>query len=123
MNCLESPSTATNWGAIIITGALTYANEAGCFYQKGDALCAQEIETSLECDQMACGTNCPVTDTTTYNAYQTCVSQADNDPTRCRAYAASAACAVDAGTPTSACTGPDFQTTFTKIATVLCGSG
>lgn len=82
-NCLFTDSTAPSYGALVGYGALVNVNLAGCvaLSEPCNLSCAKTMQADVQCYNRACdpsqnGNVCPVTNQTSFNTYNTCVSSA-----------------------------------------------
>jgi len=125
--CLETQHTASAFGALVEYSGIVYANLPGCvaIVEPCNQACAQAVQALTLCDLGACN---PATYCPSQSAYDTCRTAAESGTCACDAFAASANCMASiaaAGHPAYAtCFGSqtsDFQTTFTAVATVICG--
>jgi hypothetical protein len=121
-SCVLSASTASSWGPIVLFSNTTTVNQPGCIalVDPAAAACAQAAQAQAECEHTLCDSNCPVSDSTTFAAWQQCTAQADAGA--CAGYDGAcldASLAADAGG--AECGGADFATAFTNVATVFCG--
>ena len=134
--CLVTDHGASTWGPLVTYGAVALVNTSGCIAmaEPCNQPCAQAIQADLACEAAACDPTsfavCDVTSQPGFEAYQTCVSNADST-CGCKGYAASAQCEKDIATPSHpafatcyASTDPtqaSFEQLYTSVATYMCG--
>jgi len=119
--CLITPDTAAQYGALISdVNNLIKNNIAGCFSVKGNGKCEGAVASNQQCQSAACpDVVCPVPsgDTQALTDLNKCLTDAEK--TNCATYGqAAASCLTN-----PACTGSDFQSTYTLIATTICVNG
>jgi hypothetical protein len=107
LGCLYSPEGSDAGYGPIIQAPVPLINVGGCveLNDLSDAghTCAQAIQAAWECEEFACKTGCPVTDTASGAAYVACTNLAATGV--CSAYASAAQSCLaleqaDAGAPT-----------------------
>ena len=81
---------------------------------------------SFQCENAACETNCPVTDTTSLDNFETCETTAANcDPNGCDVFATESTCASELTGkthPASVCvTATTFEDYYNAVVPVFCG--
>jgi hypothetical protein len=131
--CMQTASTASKYGAIVVYTGIGYDNQAGCVsIEMGDlssTSCGAKIQALTQCENLACLTNCPVTDQASLMLFQQCSQAADMGV--CSAYAMAAnagACNLaDSGADGAAAafttceSATDFASLFNAISPVFCG--
>jgi hypothetical protein len=131
--CLSTASTASAYGVIVVYTGIGYDNQAGCVaVEMGDLSstgCGAKIQAVTQCENLACLTNCPVTDQASLTLFQQCAAAADMGV--CSQYATAAnagACNLaDSGADGAAQAGAicesatDFQGLYNAISPVFCG--
>lgn len=134
LSCLSTDHTASKYGALVDYGNVSSVNTAGCLAaaEPCNLTCAQAMQADLECENAACDPTsaCDVVDQTSFNTYQSCVTQADS-MCGCSGYSASAQCVsqIDSGAHAAYadCFGSNdpstatFQQMYTAVAMFLCG--
>ena len=133
VNCLETPVTASEYGAILaLENNTALANISGCMAivdgDTSDTGCAAKVQAAALCNDTACSANCPIdsTDQTTltasFKAYNTCEREAAATGGVCAAEnAAAAPCQNDA--KYSACKASSFEGYLLQIGNIICASG
>lgn len=121
--CILTPDTAATLGPIIEKEGLVNANIAGCIAAvQSDTAgtgCGGKVQATSQCDDKACGANCPVTDDTSFKAYQQCVSDAEMGG--CASYVTAAACTMSlTGAAATCVSGMTFQDTYNAIVPKFC---
>jgi hypothetical protein len=127
-SCLEGPSTASSWTAVVDTpNGIASVNLGGCMELAGGAnglACAKSAQKADACSDAACSPTCKVTDDASLQLYEACAQQADANG--CSTYAQAlqtcetAEAATDGGD--SIClTGQTFQDLYNAVAPVFCG--
>lgn len=125
--CLDTPNTASKYGALIDFSGIVYVNLGGCvsLVEPCNQSCAQAFEAVADCTAASCD---PVSSCTTSSAYSTCETAAQSGTCACDGFVASGNCMntiADASHPSYAtCFGSqtsDFQTLYTAVATFICG--
>jgi len=117
------------FGALIDYTGVTYANVAGCIaIETGNTSstgCGAAYQAAFQCEYLACITQCPVTDQTSFMQFQECTSSAAMST--CQSYV-NAECnfAADGGQEAAAavnanCSAADFQGYYDAMSTVFCG--
>lgn len=127
--CMQTASTAAAYGAIVVYTGIGYDNQAGCVaIEMGDLSatgCGAKLQAQTQCENLACLTNCPVTDQASLMLFQQCSQAADMGV--CSQYVAAECNLADSGADGAAqaeavCeTATDFQSLFNAIAPVFCG--
>jgi hypothetical protein len=127
--CIFTDQVNTSWGPIVSAGGLAQINTGGCLelLEPCNSACATAIEEDLQCEQYACGTNCPITTQASTTAYGNCANSIDScDPNGCAAYAVGAECAgnVIGSHPGTVCfeNENNFEAAFLAIAPIFCGN-
>jgi hypothetical protein len=128
-DCIFSDETAASYGPIIdLSNGISEINEAGCIalLEPCNLTCAEEVLGSFQCENAACETNCPVTDTATLDAFDTCEDTAAAcDPDGCDVFVTEATCASEltgAAHPASVCTSATtFEDYYNAVVPVFCG--
>jgi hypothetical protein len=125
--CILTPDTAAKYGPIIGHTGTIEVNVPGCLAvttsDPNGTGCAGKYQASGECKQAACATNCPVTDTASFQLEQQCESAAAAGT--CKTYVDGAACTgalLNAGGAPAAClSGKTFDDLYTAIVPIFCG--
>jgi hypothetical protein len=128
--CIFTMEGTSPAGPIIETNnGVLEVNQAGCIalLEPCNLTCAEEVAASVQCEDTACETNCPVTDTTSLDNFETCEETAATcDPNGCDTYATEAACSnaiTGASHPASVClSGAMFEDLYNAVVPVFCGS-
>jgi hypothetical protein len=123
VSCILTPESAPKYGPLVEHGGFVTANVAGCIElaDPGALACAKAVEALAGCELSACEANCPVHDSDSLTAYETCASNAETGG--CDTYATAAACALaepDAVAKAAECLG-DFQTFYDSVVPWFCG--
>jgi hypothetical protein len=125
--CIFTDQAAAAWGPVVLsTDNLAQMNVGGCLQllEPCNSACAATFEEDLECEQEACGTNCPITTSTT--GYNNCAMSVDSCVPGCASYYAGTGCQgqiTGAGHPGSVCfASTDFQTQYNTIVPLFCGN-
>jgi hypothetical protein len=131
--CILTPSSSMAWGPLVDygtggdggAGGTVAINVAGCveLLDPSQLSCAMSVQLADECQHEACDPGCPVSDITSFDNWQACITASAQGV--CLSYLESAACvnAEDAG-PAAACvSGQTFQDEFFAVATLFCGGG
>jgi hypothetical protein len=128
VGCIDTPNTASSYGALIDYSGIVYINIGGCvdLVEPCNLPCAKAFEAVSECTATACD---PVLYCTTGPAYSACEQAAQTGTCACDGFAASSSCLDSiavAGHPAFATclasqANGDFQTTYTAVATFICG--
>jgi hypothetical protein len=115
-------------GPIIDRSGILELNVAGCLALAEDKLdgsgCGGKYQAMDQCEQAACKSQCPLTDSASLQLYDRCVMAANTDPQTCQSYATLAKCAnaiQDAGARGAGCV--DFRTFddwYARIAPMFC---
>jgi hypothetical protein len=126
LGCLVSKDTDNPWGALVehTMQGVSNDNVAGCIEIEGNLTCAKAYEALSACEDAACPPSvCPVTDQTTFTAYEACAKSADSGACKTYASAVQACQGVDDGGPISTICqgGTDFHSIFLAISPVFCG--
>ncbi len=130
--CVFTQETAAVWGPLVTTaGGVANLNVGGCLtlLEPCNAACAATLEMDLQCEDRACGANCPITsDPASSTAYSGCSSTIDScDPGGCATYFYGTSCASDvvgAAHPGAVCftSQANFEAAYLAIVPVFCGS-
>jgi hypothetical protein len=119
--CLISSATDATWGAVVLVGAATKLNVAGCValvqHDAGATSCAARVGAALGCESLACDAVCPLDVDGGAISYDACVQAAVAG--ECRAYLAAECDPVDAGI--AQCLDPNDVSGFVMLASVFCG--
>lgn len=131
LTCLDSNSqSASMFGALVTYGGVDYANVAGCIALQLDDTsstgCGAKLQAQTSCEELACSTQCPVTDDTSFMNYQTCAAAADMGA--CQTIIA-AEChlvdgGIDGGPQAAAACEPGniaFQGYYDAMSVIFCG--
>ena len=124
------------WGPLVAADdMIVNLNIGGCLQllEPCNVTCANALNEDLECEQKACGTNCPITDDAgSDTAYGNCVSAIDNCYTSasgqgCGSYSVGTSCAssiTGSAHPGSVCfANPDnFEAGFLAIVPLFCSA-
>jgi hypothetical protein len=123
--CIVTPDSATAYGPLIDHGTFVANNVAGCIQLTltGELSCAKAEAALAGCELAACEANCPVENTATRTAYDSCASAADT--AGCQSYEQMASCAQslvqdDAGAA-APCLSPSFEGFYNAIVPLFCG--
>jgi hypothetical protein len=121
--CILTADTAKRYGPLVSSGGFVQVNFAACIeVSDPDALlCAKAVQAVSDCELAACKANCPVTDSISLTAYDSCASLADS--TGCAAYQSAAACfgaELDGSLP-PACNAASFKDFYDAIVPLFCG--
>jgi len=128
--CILTPQSAPRYGPLIDFTTYVTANVAGCIEvapaadgtPDSDGLaCAKSVQALAGCELAACGANCPVDDSKSLSAYQSCATSSEQSG--CQDWATAAACAdaeQDAGGLASVCLA-SFQTFYDAVVPFFCG--
>jgi hypothetical protein len=126
--CLVSQSTDATWGPLYVDNGAYQANIGGCLEltDPSSTTCDSAQEAAELCAHAACDSVCPVTDQTSFTAWQQCAQTADTDA--CGQYVTAAnnclssetAAAAQACIPTQNST---FESLFLGMAPIFCGGG
>ena len=121
--CILTADTAKFYGPLVSSGGFVQANVAGCIEvsDPDGSLCARAVQALSDCELAACKANCPVTDSVSLMAYDSCASLADN--TGCAAYQAATSCVgveLEGGLP-AACNAASFKDFYDAIVPLFCG--
>src|SRR5260370_24245835 len=100
--CILTADKAKWYGPFVGSGGCVQVNMAGCIEvtDPDGTLCARAVQVLSDCELAACKANCPVTDSLSLTAYDSCATLADR--TGCAAYQSAASCIameVDRGLP------------------------
>jgi hypothetical protein len=121
--CILPPDGASHDGPLINHGTFITANVAGCLELTDRSIlpCARVVAALGGCELAACQANCPVHDSASLEAFDTCAGQADH--AGCKSYAIAAACisAGDAG-QSAMCLIPSFPDLYNAVAPLFCGA-
>jgi hypothetical protein len=127
VSCIDTPDTATSFGALIDNGVVVYVNLGGCvaLVEPCNLACAQAFQAVAQCTTTACAPNLYCTNA---NSYSACEQAAQGGSCACDGFVAAGACMnsiAAAGHPAyTTCFGSqpsDFQATYTAVATFICG--
>ncbi len=122
--CIVTPATAMAYGALLEQKGLVSINIPGCMEIKdamGGLSCAKAYQASEKCNDIACATNCPVTDDASFQAYQQCTQVAAT--TGCKTFTTAAGCAddeADGGAASICFQGQSFQDLYNNVVPVFC---
>ena len=124
LGCLVTNSNASAYGALISVGGVDYANISGCIaIVTGDTSatgCGAKSEAVTQCESLACGDLCPVTDNASFALYQQCTQSADSAV--CKSYVDAECDLSDAGAVYAECVNHSgFQDYYTALAPIFCG--
>jgi hypothetical protein len=128
-SCLTSKSTDSTWGPLVVWNGVQSLNVAGCIEltNPSDTACPQVLESSDECTHAACDSVCPITDQTTFTAWQTCAQTADAQACGKYATPANNCYGGDDAAATNVCNlsnyNNSFEAAFVAVAQVFCGGG
>jgi hypothetical protein len=133
--CIFTDQSASSWGPVVNTaGNVANLNVGGCLtlLEPCNAACGATLEEDLECEEFACGTNCPITSSAASStAYAGCASSIDScDPNGCATYFYGTSCAssiTGPNHPGSVCFASQnseaaFRAAFLGIVPVFCGN-
>jgi hypothetical protein len=129
-SCIFTMEGSSPAGPILETNnGVLEVNQAGCIalLEPCNLTCAEELSASVQCEDDACETNCPVTDTTSLDNFETCEETAAScDPNGCDTYATEAACSTEltgSTHPASVCvSGTTFEDLYNAVVPLFCGS-
>ena len=138
-NCIFNGTIANPglpWGPLVAADdMIVNLNIGGCLQllEPCNAACAKALNEDLQCEQKACGTNCPITnDAGSDTAYGNCQTAIDNCYTPangqgCGVYSVGTSCAdsiTGSGHPGSVCfANPDnFEAGFLAIVPLFCSA-
>jgi hypothetical protein len=121
--CILTPDGASHDGPLINHGTFITANVAGCIEltDRSSLMCARVVQALGGCELAACQANCPVNDSASLAAYDTCAGQADQ--AGCQSYAEAAAC-IDAGDAglSAQCLTTSFPDFYNQVVPLFCGA-
>ena len=132
-NCLVTAASSSVWGPLVDygtgadggAGGTVSVNVAGCveILDPSQLTCVMSVQQADECQHAACDPVCPVSDSTSFASWQSCIGAAAAG--ECTGYLQSASCVngEDAGPAATCVTGQTFQDEFFAIAHVFCGGG
>ncbi len=133
-DCIFTAEGASTYGPVVdsTNGGLVFVNQAGCIdlLEPCNLDCADAFQAALQCEDVACETNCPTITTTAQDtAYEDCIDTAAVcDPNGCASYTDEAnncgALLTGAKHPASKCVATaksTFATLFKAIVPVFCG--
>jgi hypothetical protein len=132
LTCMESKSSDSAWGAIVIANNLGVPNIATCIAVADPSQldCAHKVEGEVQCQWAACNSNCPVTDQASADAWNTCVDQAtttqDDSTATVQDKLTCLAAISGTGSPAAKCIVPTtkgLKAVLDAIAPILCGGG
>src|SRR5260370_5971316 len=118
------PADKAKWyGPLVSSGGFVQVNIAGCIEvsDPDGTLCARAVQALSDCELAACKANCPVTDSLSLTAYDSCATLADR--TGCAAYQSAASCIameLDGGLP-AACNAASFNDFYDATVPLFCG--
>lgn len=120
--CLAPSSVdAAEYGPIVRLGGtaspLDITNMAGCIELMGESDCAKPLMVASLCEYYACASNCPATDTASYQAQMNCMSAART--TACSSAYNASVCIREPAHAT-ACSGSGFAGQFLAVARAFC---
>jgi hypothetical protein len=126
--CLVSQSTDATWGPLYKDNGAYQLNIGGCLEltDPSSTTCDSSQEAAELCAHAACDSVCPVSDQTSFAAWQQCAQTADADA--CGQYVTAAnnclsaetAAAAQACVPSQSST---FESLFLAMAPIFCGGG
>ncbi len=121
--CILTADKAKWYGPLVSSGGFVQVNIAGCIEvsDPDGTLCARAVQALSDCELAACKANCPVTDSLSLTAYDSCATLADR--TGCAAYQSAASCIameLDGGLP-AACNAASFKDFYDAIVPLFCG--
>lgn len=122
--CILTPEGASHDGPLINHGGFLTANIAGCIEltDSSGLSCAKALQALGGCELAACKANCPVRDSASRLAYDTCALQANG--AGCRSYDLAATCIYaepDAGL-TAGCLQQTFPEFYAAVVPLFCGA-
>jgi hypothetical protein len=122
--CIVTLDTADHYGPVVDHGGFVTANVAGCIEltDPSGISCAKSVQALSGCELAACEANCPVHDTASRSAFDSCASQAAQGG--CQFYAMEANCSTaeqDAGQAGN-CLLPMFKDFYDAVVPLFCGS-
>lgn len=122
--CILTPDSASAYGPLVNHGTFITSNVAGCIQLTlpSELSCAKAEAALVGCELAACEANCPVANSATRHAYDSCASAADG--AGCQSYAQMAACVQppadqDAGAA-AACL-QSFKAFYDVVVPLFCG--
>ncbi len=122
--CVLTPAAADQLGPILSFGEFVGGNVAGCIEitTPSDTSCAKNVQALTDCETAACQANCPVTDPTSLQERQDCVTAADQ--LGCQSFAGLAstcrAAEADAGLA-APCMNAGFKDFYDEVVPLFCG--
>ena len=133
VGCLVTPVTASAYGPVVQTThgnvIVSDPNLAGCIelLDPNGLSCATTLQDRNDCDLAACNAQCPITDSASFQQWQTCAVNADNTAGSCQTYFQATSCAsseMPDGGVAAACfptvANPTFHDDYDSIAPVFC---
>jgi hypothetical protein len=127
--CIQTPDSAANYGPLIAHAGSVELNIAGCLAEAtsdpNGTGCAGKYQASTQCLSSACLPNCPIADTASFTAEQSCESAAAAGT--CTPFADAAKCTnalSEAGGAAAQCLGGQtFDDAFNAIVPIFCLGG
>ncbi len=124
LSCIVTNESASTWGPLVNQpNGVVAINAGGCIdlLDSANLACAKSVEADYQCENASCETNCPVTDSTSLAAFDTCTMTADG--CQCATYAnAATTCTAALPAGDSNCLNePSFHAFYTFYATLFCG--
>jgi hypothetical protein len=121
-DCILTADTAKRYGPLVVSGGFVQVNFAACIEvsDPDGLLCAKAVQALSDCELSACRANCPVSDSFSLTAYDSCASLADT--MGCAAYRSAASCfsaELEGGLP-AACNA-SFKDFYDAIVPLFCG--
>jgi hypothetical protein len=122
--CILTLDTASHDGPLISHGTFITTNVAGCIELTDSAglSCAKALQALSGCELYACQANCPVHDSASRMAFDSCADQASN--AGCASYDMATGCVAaerDAGRAAD-CLLPAFSDFYNAVAPLFCGA-
>jgi hypothetical protein len=110
--CLVSQATDATWGPVYLENNIYQANIGGCIEltDPTNTSCAQAQETAAQCEHAACDTQCPVSSSASFSAYQQCTAAADQEG--CTQFITAATTCLGAEDAAASVCNPPASTTF-----------
>ena len=130
-NCAFTDQGAAEWGPLVMSlDGIATVNTGGCLelLEPCNSACAATFEEDLECEQAACASNCPVSDSASLMAYSNCANTIDDcAPNGCATYSVGNVCSdnlIGAGHPGAVCfqNAGDFEAQFLAVGAIFCGN-
>jgi hypothetical protein len=122
--CVLTADSKGHYGPLIDHGGFITTNVAGCLEltDPSGLSCAKALQALQGCELTACQANCPVHDSASRTAYDTCASLADR--VGCQSYRSAAACLdaeKDSGLVAN-CLIPSFTDFYHAVVPLFCGA-